>query len=217
MDIPPLMADLQDLDITLVVIDFEYTTPTGRPWVPIEIAVQAVRARDGHWQPGTGHAELIRPDDLADVTDFDIGQTGITPAMLESAAPAAEVMARLDARFVDGPYVLVAHHAPAEARLLHALRDHCPRLARTELLDTVRLARDLYPDLGGGHGLDNLTRHLQIPVPPDRHRAMADVRLTTKLLRRMTDTGHWTSLRHLREIAGLTPESARPHQASLFG
>lgn len=32
--------------------------------------------------------------------------------------------------FTAGPYVLIAHHAPAEAGLIYAYREHCPNLAR---------------------------------------------------------------------------------------
>ena len=34
-------------EVTPVVIDFEYTTPLGAPPEPIEVAVQALRVRDG--------------------------------------------------------------------------------------------------------------------------------------------------------------------------
>ncbi|MGB3444594.1 MAG: 3'-5' exonuclease [Actinophytocola sp.] len=210
-----LIADLRT--ITPVVIDFEYTTPTGRPYVPIEVAVQALRVVDGHLVANTRWESLIRPDNLADVTQFDIDQTGITPAMLADQAPAAEVMARLDARFTGGPYLLIAHHAPAEAGLLYALREHCPNLARVDLIDTVKLARNLYPDLPGGHGLDNLIRHLDIPIPSNRHRAMADVELTTKLFRRMVADSGWTDVRQLRGFAGYAARAARPEQVALFG
>ena len=200
-----------------VVIDFEYTTPTGRPYVPIEVAVQALWVHEGTLQRTAGWESLIRPDDLRDVTQFDIDQTGITPAMLVEQPLAAEVMAELDRRFTAGPYVLVAHHAPAEAGLLYALREHCPNLARIDLIDTVRLARARYPSLPGGHGLDNLTRHLQIPIPPNRHRAMADVQLTTALFCRMVTDSDWTDLRRLRDLAGYAAEAAKPEQAALFG
>ena len=210
-----LIADLSR--VTPVVIDFEYTTPTGRPYVPIEVAVQSLRVVEGELTSAARWNGLMCPEDLADVTQFDIDQTGITPAMLADQPPAGEVMAQLDRRFTGGPYVLIAHHAPAEAGLLYALREHCPNLARIDLIDTVRLARALYPDLPGGHGLDNLIRHLRIPVPPDRHRAMPDVLLTTELFRRMVTDSDWADLRQLRGLAGVQAEAGRPEQVALFG
>jgi DNA polymerase III subunit epsilon len=210
----PLIADLAH--VTPVVIDFEYTTPTGRPYVPIEVAVQALRLKNGQLVRAARWESLMRPDDLADVTQFDVDQTGITPAMLADQPPAAEVMARLDARFTAGPYLLIAHHAPAEAGLLYALREHCPHLARIDLIDTVKLARNSYPGLPGGHGLDNLTRHLGIPLPANRHRAMADVQLTTELFCRMTADSDWTDIRQLRRLAGYPATAAGPEQIALF-
>lgn len=200
-------------DVTPVVIDFEYTTPTGAAPGPIEVAVQALRARDGKLERTAGWEALMRPPDDAPLTTFDSAQTGITPAMLADQPPAGEVLATLDRRFTAGPYVLVAHHAPAEAKILSAYREHCPNLARIDLIDTVKLARNLYPELPK-HGLDDLLRHLRIPTPPNRHRAMADVQLTTELFIRMATDSDWVDLRQLRSLAGY---AAQAEQVSLFG
>jgi DNA polymerase III epsilon subunit-like protein len=203
-------------EVTLVVIDFEYTTPAGAAPGPIEVAVQALRARDGQLERTAAFEALMRPPADAPLTAFDTGQTGITEAMLAAQPPAGEVLATLDRRFTAGPYVLVAHHAPAEGRILSAYREHCPNLARIDLIDTVRLARNLYPELPR-HGLDDLLRHLRIPTPPNRHRAMADVQLTTDLFIRMASDSSWADLRQLRGLAGYAAEAAQPEQASLFG
>lgn len=203
-------------DLTPVVIDFEYTTPAGAAPGPIEVAVQALQARDGKLQRAAKWEALMRPPPDASLTTFDIAQTGITPAMLADQPSAEEVLAALDRRFTAGPYVLVAHHAPAEAKILSAYRKHCPNLARIDLIDTVRLARHLYPELPK-HGLDDLLRHLRIPTPPNRHRAMADVQLTTELFIRMATDSDWADLRQLRELAGYAAETAQPVQDALFG
>ncbi|MGH3885484.1 MAG: 3'-5' exonuclease [Pseudonocardiaceae bacterium] len=158
----------------------------------------------------------MRPPPHAGLTTFDINQTGITSDMLADQPYAREVLAELDRRFTAGPYLLVAHHAPAEARLLFAYREHCPNLARIDLLDTVRLAKNLYPELPK-HGLDNMLRHLQIPSPPARHRAMADVQVTTDLFLRLVTDSDWGDLRQLRRLAGYAAEAAQPEQAALFG
>ncbi len=135
--------------VTPVVIDFEYTTPTGAPFEPIEVAVQALCVRDGRLERATRWEALMRPPQHAELTPFDIGQTGITPDMLAQRPCAGEVLAELDRRFSAGPYVLIAHHAPAEAGLIYAYREHCPHLARIDLIDTVRLARNLTPTCPG--------------------------------------------------------------------
>ena len=203
-------------DSTLIVIDFEYTTPPGAAAEPIEIAVQALRVHEGTLRRGASWEALMRPPRHAELTAFDTAQTGITAAMLAGQRGAGEVLATLDRRFTAGPYVLIAHHAPAEARILSAYRAHCPNLARIDLLDTVRLARNLYPQLPK-HGLDDLLCHLRIPSPPDRHRAMPDVQLTTELFIRMVTDSEWADLRQLRRLAGYAAEAAAPEQAALFG
>ncbi len=202
-------------EVTPVVIDFEYTTPKGAAPEPIEIAVQALRVREGMLERTVRWESLIRPPRHAELTTFDINQTGITPDLLSDRRPAGEVLAELDRRFTAGPYLLVAHHAPAEARLLFNYREHCPHLARIDLLDTVRLARDLYPELPK-HGLDDLLHHLHIPSPPRRHRAMADVQATTNLFIHMVTTSDWADMRQLRALAGYAALAARPEQAVLF-
>ncbi|MEV0766219.1 3'-5' exonuclease [Nocardia sp. NPDC050435] len=202
--------------VTLAVIDFEYTTPAGAPAEPFEVAVVALRAEDGALRVGREFQALMQPPPHAALTVFDTGQTGITPQMIADAPPAAEVLAKLDRRFTAGPYLLIAHHAPAEAKILAAYRDACPNLARLPMLDTVRLARGLYPDLPR-HSLDTLMRHLHIPSPPDRHRALADVRVTAQIFIRMVTDAQWLNLDHVRAIGGYTPPAPAPEQPTLFG
>src|SRR5258707_2960253 len=151
-----LTDDEQFRATTFHVIDFETTTPRGYSPEPIEVAVISLRAHDGQLVEGPRFTQLMRPPPHAPVTPFDIDQTGITPAMVADKAPAAEVLGKLDA-FIASPdaALLVAHHAPVEAGVLYAYREHCSGLARTGLLDTVRLARAVYPDLPS-HGLDAL-------------------------------------------------------------
>lgn len=210
-----LIDDLSTL--TPVMIDFEYTTPTGARPGPIEIAVQALQVRDGRLERTASWDALMRPPRHAEPTTFDTNQTGITLEMLTDRPPAAEILAELDRRFTAGPYLLVAHNAPAEARILHDFREHCPRLARVDLLDTVRLARDLYAGLPR-HTLDELLAHLKIPTPRHRHHAMPDVQATVDVLARLIEDGTgWPDLRHLRAIAGYPAKAAQPEQGALFG
>ncbi len=210
----PLIDDLAH--VTPVVIDFEYTTPTGAPPEAIEVAVQVLHVVGGTLACRTRWEALMRPPKHAELTPFDIDQTGITPDMVADRPYAGEVLATLDRRFTAGPYVLIAHHAPAEANLIYAYREHCPNLARIGLIDTVRLARKHYPDLPR-HGLDDLIRHLKMPVPANRHRAMADVEVTTELFSRMVTESDWVNLRQLRCLAGCEAKAAKPQQIALFG
>ncbi|MEV4116773.1 3'-5' exonuclease [Nonomuraea sp. NPDC049695] len=189
-------------------IDFEALTPAGRPAVPVEVAALALTVKNGDLAELWRFEALMAPPPGVPVTAFDTRQTGLTRDRLAAADQPEEVMARLDAHLDTPPYRLVAQHAPTEAGLIAHLRPHCPVLAATSLLDTVRLARALYPELSS-HNLDTLLRFVNIPRPIDRHRAMPDVEATARLFRRLLADGQqagWRTLHHLEAIAGLAPK-----------
>jgi DNA polymerase III subunit epsilon len=217
---PRLTSDPELAATTFAVIDFEATTPAGARPEPIDVAAIQLRLDHGRWVQAGRFSKLMRPPPHAPVTSFDTAQTGITPQMTAAAQPAAVVLAELDAAFAgDQPCVLVAHHASTEAGMLHDYRDYCPRLAHTDLLDTVRLARVLYPQLPS-HKLDTLLAHLGIPRPPGRHRALPDVQATAQVFCQMLAhadaTRTWASLRDLRRAGLIVARANRPHQDGLF-
>jgi DNA polymerase-3 subunit epsilon len=193
---------------TFVVIDFEALTPAGRPGEPIEVAAIAGNFHDGTWAESARFHSLMRPPDDVAVTRFDTAVTGLTSADLAAQQPAGPVLAALDARMTKPPYRLVAHSAHTEAGIIARHRDHCPVLAATPLLCTVRLARAIFPDLTH-HTLDTLLKYLTIPRPPDRHRAMPDTELTVQVLMRCLAAGAgrtWSTLRDLDIAAGIFPK-----------
>ncbi|MDQ7904691.1 3'-5' exonuclease [Phytohabitans sp. ZYX-F-186] len=202
-----------------VVIDFETTTPAGHRPEPIDVATLALRQQADQLVETGRFTALIRPPEHAPLTRLDTEQTGITPDMLRGQPDAATVLARLDTRLDEPPYLLVAHNAPTEVGILYDYRDACPRLAATDLLDTVRLARAIYPDLTS-HRLDLLIHHLGIPWPTDRHRAMPDVEATAEVFRRILQhaatTSRWRTLRQLRADAGVDAKGGKPEQGALF-
>ncbi len=215
----PLLTDAEFGATTFVVIDFEATTPTGYRPEPIDVAAISLRMENGQPVESGRFSALMRPPDHAPITRFDTEQTGITPRMVAGQPSAGEVLANLDAALAEPPLLLVAHNAATEAGILYDYADHCPRLATTDFLDTVRLARASYPQLPS-HRLDMLIQHLGIPRPTDRHRALADVEITLQLFARLvTDnarSGLWTTLAHLRRIGAYEPKAARPRQEILF-
>jgi DNA polymerase-3 subunit epsilon len=204
---------------TYVVIDFEGTTPKGHRPEPIEVAALALKVRDRRLTETARFEALIQPPAHAPVTAFDSGQTGITPAMVTGQPPAADVLARLDARMTEPPYLLVAHHATTEAGFLFDYRQDCPVLAGTDLLDTIHLAKAAHPGLSS-YSLDPLLAHLQIPTRPGRHRAMPDVELTAGLFTRLIDqgpaSGSWSTISQLRACALRRAKANQPAQDSLF-
>jgi DNA polymerase III subunit epsilon len=192
----------------LVVIDFEAVTPAGRTPEPVEVAALALRWIGGQWYESARFAALIRPPEGTPIPEMNTRITGITEEMLEGARPAAQVLGDLDRRLTQPDYRLVAHGAGTEALLLRAQRAHCPTLAATPLIDTVAMARAV---LGrrGSYRLDAVLERYEVPVPPDRHRAEADVALTAQIfLRLLTDgqqTGLWSDLAGLERAAGRAP------------
>jgi DNA polymerase III epsilon subunit-like protein len=220
-----VMDDPAFLAATYVVIDFESLTPAGRPPVPVEVAAIAGRFTPaGDWEETGRFQSLMRPPDDVPVTGFDQAQTGLTARELAGQPPAAQVMAALDARLARPPYRLVAHSAHTEATLIAGQRQHCPVLAATSLLCTVRLSRAAFPELAS-HRLDAVLRYLGIPIPPARHRAMPDAGLTVQVLQRALAAGRerglWTALRDLDAAAGIPPRPANgaghaPAQEQLF-
>ncbi|MEU7327979.1 3'-5' exonuclease [Streptomyces parvus] len=203
-----LTSDLRFAAMTCVVIDFEGLTPAGRPAEPIEVAALALRTREDQLVEVGRFEALMRPPADVPVTARDVQLKGITQRMLDSAAPSAEVMAQLDARLTSPPYRLVAHHASTEAGIIARQAVHCPVLASTPLLDTLRLAKAVLPGLRS-YGLDSLLGHYAIPIPAGRHRAMPDVEATSAVLTRLLDdgftAGRWSTLLELDMAGGLQP------------
>lgn len=217
-----LAADPDFARHTYVVIDFEGLTPAGRSPVPIEVAAMALVPKDGELVEAWRFQSLIRPPEEVPVTDFDVRQTGITAAMLTDAAGPEQAMTALDAMVTAPPYRLVAHNAGTEATLIAHQVAYCPTLAAIPLLDTVRMARIIYPELSS-HSLDAVLRYLRVPLPTDRHRAMPDVELTATVLRRiLTDDAvvrRWTTLHELDATVGMPPKrlpTAQGAQEGLF-
>ena len=123
---------------------------------------------------------------------------------------------------VPGQCRLVAHSAQTEAGLLAGPRDHCPQLAATPLLDTVRLARAAAPGLTS-YRLDNVLRYYGIPRPADRHRALPDTEVTAAIFALLLADGAsvpgWAALTDLDAAAGrppASPKSVPPVQEALF-
>ena len=110
----------------------------------------------------------MRPPAGVPVTAEFTRITAITAAMLAAARPAPDVLADLDRPLgAPGKRRLVAHSAPTEAGLLAGQRAHCPLLAATCLLDTVRLARAAAPGLTS-YRLDSVLGYYGIPRPAGR-------------------------------------------------
>lgn len=220
----PAGALLRELDgTTFIVIDFEALTPAGRSPEPVEVAAIALACRGGQLTETGRFSELMRAPAGVPVTGEFTRITAITAGMLAGARPASEVMADLERQLmVPGRCRLVAHSAPTEAGLLAGQRDHCPHLAATPLLDTVRLARAAAPGLTS-YRLDSVLGYYGVPRPTDRHRALPDTEVTAVIFARLLADGvsvpGWAALTDLDIAAGRPPASPRavpPVQEPLF-
>jgi DNA polymerase-3 subunit epsilon len=208
------------LETTMVVLDFEATTPAGHPPQPIEVAALALHYAAGRWRETGRSTSLIRPPAFAPVTAATTALNGLTPERLAAAPTPAQALGALDRRFTTGTrYLLVAHHAATEANLIYHQREHCPTLARINLIDTIALAKHLVPGLDN-YRLDTLLTHFGIPYPEDRHRAYADVEVTAQVFMRLIDAadrdGALEDLAGLVKIAGRTAKANWPTQQELF-
>lgn len=213
-----LLGDPVLAGTTFVVLDFEGTTPRGYSPEPIEVAAVALRRTGDRWQRLWSFDELMKPPAHAPVTGFDTAQHGITAAMVVGRPDAATILARFDALLTDGPHLLVAHNTATEGGIIYRYQEHCPALASTHLLDTVKLAKALLPD-APGHGLDALIDHLRLPRPAQRHRAMPDVEVTVTLFEHLLDLAGSRGMRLLSDVirvCGSKAKATLPVQDSIF-
>jgi len=204
-------------DVPFLIIDFETTTPVGRPPEPLELA--ALRLAPGPAiDPDFRVSWLIRPPADAPLTAFDTRQTGIREQDIEHAPDALTVLGTFDGRLRDEAPILVAHNAHYEAALLRRFAHACPRASRLPFLDTVALGKHLVPGLRD-YKLDTLARHFSLPIPANRHRALPDVELTAliflQLLRLRLERFPRTTVPDLLRVAGLKRQAVQDAPAQM--
>jgi exodeoxyribonuclease X len=171
----------------LVVVDLE-----GNGRTPPEIIEIAALATDTAAGDMTSEADvrtwLIRP--ATSITAFVTRKVhGISNAEV-AACPAWSAVAGDIAAVLAGR-VLLAHNASVEHRVLSA---HLPHWTPPAVLDTLQLAKRVWPVLSGGYSLTALTT--QAGIDPGefaslgRHRAAYDTWCTWQLLARLVgDSG----------------------------
>ena len=159
-------------DFRLVVVDVE-----GNGQQPPEIVEIAVAPVDGLALAGEPVAWLVKPErPIVPIVTRKVH--GIRNADVADAPPwsaiASDVTAALAGR------ILVAHNARVE---YDVLRRHLPDWQPETVLDTLRLARAVWPGLDA-YNLDGLLAHAGIVLddaPGQRHRAGFDVQATALL------------------------------------
>lgn len=165
-------------DLTYTVVDLE--TTGLKPYGNGITEVCCLRVQGG--RVVHRFTTLVNPG--RPIPAFIQAMTGITDAMVRDAPGFGEVIpALLD--FVSDT-VLVAHNAPFDLSFLnYGLYCHGYRALHNPVVDTLRLARRLLPQLQRG-GLDAVTLHLGIR-PEHRHRAAGDAEATAQVLLKLLE------------------------------
>lgn len=206
-------------DVTFIVVACQSSYPPKQQPEPIELAAVGLRRAGEFWLRTAAFDTLIRPPLHAPITSAETADTGITAGLVASKPSAAHVLARLDARLTNPPYLLVSYGARNLARNLYFYREHCPTLALTHLLDTHQLAQTLLPELNE-HYVGTVLQHIGLPARIKPHRAVPDLEANVGVFTYLLDLAEsaWTSnvLRQMRRIAGMTPPAAVPVQETMF-
>lgn len=158
---------------SVVVLDFE-TTGLSVAQGARAIEIGAVKLSGG--EVVDSFQALMNPG--VQVDSFIESFTGISNAMLATAAPNAEVM-RQFADFIAGNHLL-AHNASFDRGFLDAELSRVNVVREADFLCTLLLSRRLYPELAS-HKLSNLVSQKKVKQQGDFHRALADAEMTAGL------------------------------------
>ena len=163
------------------VIDIE-TTGYDPKWDEI-IELAALRVRGG--KVVESFQTLVRP--AHDIDDFIADLTGITNRELLTAPFIAQALpGYLD--FI-GDDVVVGHNAHFDVNFIYdAAERFCGRAFPNNIVDTMRLARHVLPDLSS-HSLSNVSKALGV-ARQGEHRALVDCETTRAVLDALHKTGH---------------------------
>ena len=116
------------------------------------------------------------------VDSFITELTGITNDMLSQAPEPATVMPELRAFLGDS--ILLAHNANFDINFLYdAIGQHCDAALENNFVDTLRIARKVFPDLEH-HRLSDVAHACNLPSE-NAHRAEADCYTTAECYERM--------------------------------
>lgn len=203
-------------DTEFLVIDFETITPKGRSPEPIEVGI--LRIKQNRIDNNASIDWLIKPPEGLHLTHFDTAQTGITEQDLMNGIEVNRAMRIIDKSCSKKDYVFIAQNAKYEANILSHYIDECKGIAKTPVIDTILLAKQVLPKLPN-YKLDTLANTLGLQIPKDRHRALADCFLTAevflKLLEIQKEKKEITYLDDLLNIAKIKTKYSESRQMTL--
>ncbi len=168
------------------------------------IEIGALRVEHGHIDQTKTFSSLVNPECAIPPDAKRIHH--ITDDTLRDAPSIMTILPEFLAFAHDS--TLVAHNAAFDMGFLDVEKECCwGYVELPECLCTMLLSKSLFPT-ASRHNLDTLCEHFKIPLPPDRHRALADVLLTAQILLKLLDHGHIHSFEELKRRARL-PEMVK--------
>lgn len=119
-------------------------------------------------------SSLVKPNDFSSLPEFITELTGITDDMIMSAPSCSEVIPR----FVDfiGEDYIVGHNVHFDVNFLFDASKQFDIILSNNIIDTLRIARKLYPDMKH-HRLTDIVEKFGISQDA-HHRALDDVKAT---------------------------------------
>jgi DNA polymerase-3 subunit epsilon len=193
-----LHAPRGSLAMKFVAIDFETANPCLSSVCQIGVVSFADGRQTHSWKT------FINPDDY--FADMNVSVHGISKDHVKDAPKFPHVFEQL-AELMRGQ--IVVHHTGFD-RIAFGQASDKHKLPSVECnwLDTVRVARNTWPDLEGGHGLVNLAKHLGVEFR--HHDAEEDARVSGEILLRaialsgetVTDLLGWASSQAYHSSSG---------------
>ncbi len=122
--------------------------------------------------------------------------TGITDNMVKNAPDQQQAVTNF-LNFSENS-ILVAHNAQFDTGFIRKIADECKLNFDYSILDTLMLARCLYPSLNN-HRLNTLTKHLNI-ILENHHRAVDDARATADIFLKMLDELKTLSITEINDL-----------------
>lgn len=203
-------------DTEFLVIDFETITPKGRSPEPIEVGI--LRIKQNKIDDSASINWLIKPPEGLHLTYFDKMQTGITEKDLMHGIEAKRAMRIIDKSCLKKDYIFIAQNAKYEANILSHYTDEFRGIAKTPIIDTILLAKQILPKLPN-YKLDTLANSLGLRIPRNRHRALADCFLTAEVFLRLLELQKENQeiiyLDDLLNIAKIKTKYSEPQQMTL--
>ena len=181
------------LDTPIIVLDFETTGLNTQKDRIIEIG--AVKLWNG--QVVDSYGTLVNPGCVLPPKIVEI--THITDQMLRDAPTAEQTIPEL-LKFMDG-CPIAAHNAKFDCAVLESELKRQGIEYTAARLDTLTLARKLYPDLKS-HRLGSVCKRLGVSLK-DAHRAVNDAAATAQCLARMLDEAKKAGAEKLDDLNGI--------------